>query len=302
MAERVLIIGAAGFVGSALERHARGAGAAVLGVGRAARDRSDYVRIDLAAGPGDLARLLAEWRPDRVYHLAGGPAADPFAANVTPTRHLIEALRKVPEQRPRVLVAGSAAEYGDLGASPIPEGARERPVAAYGVAKLAQTRLALVARRAGMRVTVVRPFNIMGPGMSPGLAPSRFAREALAALAQGRREITVGDLSTLRDYLDVEDVARALWALGGPEVEDEIVNVCSGVPVATRDVLNEILRCSGAALDARVDPGLVKGPEDIAVSVGCPDRLRALVADAFTFSLQDAVARLLAGVRAGLGH
>jgi nucleoside-diphosphate-sugar epimerase len=294
MRERVLIIGVAGFVGAALERQARAAGAACLGVGRAARDRADYRTMDLAAGADELVRLLAEWRPERVYHLAGGPAGDPFAANVKPTLHLIEALRRVPEQRPRVEVSGSAAEYGDLGAAPIAEDARERPVNAYGVAKLAQTRLALAARRAGMRVTVARPFNIMGPGMSPGLAPARFAREALAARAAGRREITVGDLSTLRDYLDVEDVARALWAIGAPEVEDEIVNVCSGVPISTGDVLNEIVRQSGASLTTRTDPGLVKGPEDIPVSIGCADRLHAIARERFAFSLPRAVGRIFA--------
>lgn len=294
MADRVLILGVAGFIGSAVERAALAAGASCMGAGRAARERRDYRRMDLAAGPEDLVHLLREWRPDRVYHLAGGPGADPFQANVAPTRCLLEALRRVPDLCPRVLVVGSAAEYGDLGPHPIAEDARERPVNAYGVAKLAQTRLALTARRAGVRVTVVRPFNIMGPGMSAGLAPCRFAREVLAAKAEGRAEITVGDLSTLRDYLEIEDVARALWLLGARDVDDEIVNVCSGAAVSTRDILHEIVRQAGAAISARVDARLVKGPDDIPVSVGSPDRLRALTGRRFAFSLAPAVARLLA--------
>jgi nucleoside-diphosphate-sugar epimerase len=296
MAERVLIIGASGFIGSALEHQVRSAGAACLGVDRVPREGADHRRVDLAVGPEEMVRVLTSWRPDRIYHLVGGPAADPFAANVTPILHVLRALRAVPDLRPRVVVVGSAAEYGDLGPAPIREDARERPVNAYGVAKLAQTRLALAARRAGMRVTVARPFNIIGPGMSRGLAAARFAREAIAARVRSQAEITVGDLATVRDYLDVEDVARSLWTIGAPDVEDEIVNVCSGVPVSTSEVLEEILRQARAAARPRVDPSLVKGPEDIAVSVGCPDLLTAIAGARFGFALAPAVARLLSSV------
>jgi GDP-4-dehydro-6-deoxy-D-mannose reductase len=298
MAEQVLITGVSGFVGRALERRARAAGARCVGVCRTPGNDPDHRAVDLAAGSTDLARLLEAESPDVVYHLAGGPAgADAFLSGIQTTRHVLEALRSVPRLTPRVVVVGSAAEYGDLGSAPIREDARERPVNEYGVAKLTQTRLALVARRSGMRVVVARPFNIIGPGMSSALAPARFAREVLAAVAAGRGEISTGDLSPVRDYLELDDVARALWSLGHSDAEDEIVNVCSGRPVAMRDLLGEILRQTDAKLEVRTASALVRGPGEIAVSVGSNSRLTDITGELYSFSLSSAITRLLAWVR-----
>lgn len=298
MAERVLVTGATGFLGAALERRALTGGAECLGVGRTPRARSGYRAMDLATDASALGALLADWRPDVVFHLAGGAASgDPFAANVATTRVLLRAVAAVATPPPRLVVVGSAAEYGDLGPGLVREGARERPVTEYGVAKLAQTRLALVSRRAGLRVTVARPFNVMGPGMSASLAPARFAREALAAAAEGRKVITVGDLSTVRDYLDVEDVARALWRLGHLDPPDEIVNVCSGQPVSTREVLEEVLGQVGVALTVLADASLTRGPHDVHACVGSPELLGTLTGEVFEFSLARSVARLLGSLR-----
>ena len=290
----MLVTGAAGFVGAALEAVALADGARVVGVGRRGLDRPGYHALDLAAGPGPLAALLAAERPSAIFHLAGGPAPDPWAANVLPLRNLLAAIRAVPGLAPRVVVLGSAAEYGDLGPAPIEESARENPVSEYGVAKLAETRLAVVARRAGLPVVVARAFNVLGPGMPLGLAAARFASEALRARAEGRDGFTVGDLSTVRDYVEVEDVARALWALARAPDDAPIVNVCSGVGVRTGEVLAEILRQVGGGLEARVDPGLVGGPGDVRVSVGSQALLRRLTGLAPRFSVPGAVARLLA--------
>jgi GDP-4-dehydro-6-deoxy-D-mannose reductase len=263
------------------------------------RERPDYHALDLAAPPGDLVRLLRDFHPDLVYHLAGSAAGpDPFLSGILTTRRLFDALWTVSELRPRVIVTGSAAEYGDLGPEPIRENARELPVSEYGVAKLVQTRLALLARRRGMRVLVARPFNIMGPGMSSSLAPARFAREVLAATAAGRREISTGDLSPVRDYLELDDVARALWVLGHAETEHEIVNLCSGRPLAMREILGEIMKQVGADLTVLTAATLVRGPGEIAVSLGSPERLRAVTGELFSLSLSAAVARLLAWSRA----
>jgi GDP-4-dehydro-6-deoxy-D-mannose reductase len=298
MPERVLITGSTGFIGTALERCARQAGSATLGVGLTAQKRAGYRPLDLGKGPVAISALLEEWRPDVVFHLAGGTGrGDSFTSNVVPTRNLLLGLRSQQACAPRVVVIGSAAEYGDVGSEPVTEQARERPTNEHGVAKLAQTRLALVFRRAGVRVTVARPFNIIGPGISPALAPARFAREAIAAVAAGRGTITVGDLSTVRDYLDVEDVARALWLLGHADFEEEIVNVCSGRGVSTREVLDEILHQVGGSLIAVTDPSLVRGPADVPVSIGSPERLRSLTGQSFAFSLPRAVARLLESLK-----
>jgi len=301
MAESVFITGSAGFVGQALAARVRAEGRPCLGVGRTPREEPGYHAIDLAEEAGALTELLSRERPSLIYHLAGGTgggARGVFASNVSTTLHLFQAVQAVPGYQPRILVAGSAAEYGDLGPEPISEDARERPVGEYGVAKLAETRLALVARRRGLRVGVLRFFNIIGPGMPGSLAPARFARETLALAAAGGGVLTVGDLTPVRDYVDVADVVDTLWRLGQREPEEEILNVCSGQPVRMGMLLEEILRQVGVRVEVRTAEHLIRGPGDVPVSVGDPRRLERVLGRRIPFELSYSVTRLLQSLRA----
>ncbi|MFY0521857.1 NAD-dependent epimerase/dehydratase family protein [Archangium gephyra] len=301
MAESVFITGSAGFVGRALAARVRAEGRQCLGVGRTPREEPGYHAIDLAEDAGGLTELLTRERPSLIYHLAGGPgggARGVFASNTATTIHLFQAVQAVPGYQPRVLVAGSAAEYGDLGTEPISEDARERPVGEYGVAKLASTRLALLARRRGLRVGVVRFFNIIGPGMPGALAPARFARESLALAAAGGGCLTVGDLTPVRDYVDVADVVDALWTLGQREPEEEILNLCSGQPVRMGSLLEEILRQVGGRVEVRTAEQLLRGPGDVPVSLGDTRRLERVLGRRIPFDLSYSVARLLESLRA----
>src|SRR5262245_45630450 len=268
MADAVLITGSTGFIGRTLEQKLRRDGVSCLGIARRVVVDGEHCAVDLLQEKA-LRDFLSEHRPSVIFHLAGGTeSGDLFTANVNTTRNLFRAARSLPNYSPRVIILGSAAEYGDLGPEPIRETARERPVNEYGVAKLAQTRIALVARRRGQRATVVRLFNIIGPGMSSGLAAARFAREALAAADAGRTFLTAGDLNPVRDFLDIDAVTAGLWAIASASKEAEVVNLCSGEPIQMRQVLEEVLRQIGVKLEVRVDPHLVRGPEDIPVSVG----------------------------------
>jgi nucleoside-diphosphate-sugar epimerase len=298
MADAVLITGSSGFLGRALEEKVRGHGLPCLGIARTLSEDSEHRAIDMLRDPSGLEDFLSERRPYLIFHLAGGTeSGDLFAANVGTTKNLFQAVARVAAYTPRLIILGSAAEYGDLGSEPIREIARERPVNEYGVAKLAQTRLALVARRRGQRATVVRLFNVIGPGMSAELAAARFAREALAAAGGGRRFLTVGDLNPVRDFLDIEDVTAGLWALAHAAKEEEIVNLCSGEAIQIRQLLDEILRQVGLRLEVRIDPQLVRGLADIPVSIGDCSRLMELTGLRLHFSIGDSIARLVRSLR-----
>jgi len=296
MAEAVLITGSTGFLGRALEKKVRERGLPCLGVARSLAADAEHQAIDLLHDMPRLQTLLSARRPSLIFHLAGGTASgDFFSANVNTTKNLFQAVSDVPDYSPRVITLGSAAEYGDLGPEPIRETARERPV--NGVAKLAQTRMTLLARRRGQRATVVRLFNVIGPGMATSLAAARFAREAIAAVDAGRRFLTVGDLNPVRDFLDIEDVTNGLLAVADAAREEEIVNLCSGEPIQIRQVLEEILRQIGVLLEVQVEPKLVRGPEDIPVSVGDCSRFGALTGLRFRFNLGESIARLVRSLR-----
>ena len=296
---RVLVTGAHGFVGGHLLELLRRehAGVEVFALvrprGGAAEPRPGGATV-LEADVDDAAAVrtaLAIARPDRIVHLAGQSSVhhswiDPGATlrtNVMGVVHLMEGCA-LEGLRPRVLVVGSAEEYGivDDGAVPTREDTPLRPVSPYAVSKVAQGLLALeYAVPGGPEVLRTRTFPHTGPGRGEAFAESSFARQ-LVEVAQGRRPpvLAVGNLDVVRDFTDVRDVVRAYWALldrgatGALARPATVYNVCSGRGVRLGDVLARLIELAGVNVEVRQDPARFR-PADIPVLVGDPSRLRA---------------------------
>jgi GDP-4-dehydro-6-deoxy-D-mannose reductase len=295
---RVLITGAHGFVGGHLlellrtEHPEVEVFALVRPRGGAPGPRPGKATIleaDIDDAPA-VAAAVATARPDRIVHLAGQSRVhhswiDPGATlrtNVMGIVHLMDAVR-AERLRPRVLVVGSADEYGIVGDASVPvrEDTPLRPVSPYAVSKVAQGLLALeYAAPGGPEVLRTRTFPHTGPGRGEAFAESSFARQ-IAEVAGGRRPavLSVGNLDAVRDFTDVRDVVRAYWALleagaGAASRPDGVYNVCSGRGVRLGDLLSRLVALAGVEVEIRQDPGRFR-PADIPVLVGDPSRLRA---------------------------
>jgi GDP-4-dehydro-6-deoxy-D-mannose reductase len=290
---RVLVTGAHGFVGGHLLELLRAEHpevevfALVRPRGGAPRPRPDGAAV-LEADFDDAAAVtaaVAVARPDRVIHLAGQSSVhhswiDPGATlrtNVMGLVHLMEGLRGE-GLRPRVLVVGSADEYGIVAdaSAPVKEDTPLRPVSPYAVSKVAQSLLAAeYAAPGGPEVLRTRTFPHTGPGRGEAFAESSFARQ-IVEVGAGLRPpmLSVGNLDAVRDFTDVRDVVRAYWALLDGGAPDEVYNVCSGRGVRLGDLLRRLLALAGVEVEIRQDPGRFR-PSDIPVLVGDPGRLRA---------------------------
>ncbi|MEO2085871.1 MAG: GDP-mannose 4,6-dehydratase, partial [Acidimicrobiales bacterium] len=208
---RALVTGAAGFVGGHLVDHLRASG-------------DDVTCTDRASGGPDLLDaagirgLVAEVRPEVVYHLAGqadvgGSWDSPvqtLRTNAEGTLILLEAVRVL--DGVRVVTVSSADVYGmvDPGDLPTPESAPLRPVSPYAASKAAADLLALQAHLGhGLDVVRARSFNHLGPGQSDRFVCSALASRIAAAELAGGDSIRVGNLDARRDFTDVRDVVRA---------------------------------------------------------------------------------------------
>lgn len=261
---KVVVSGVNGFVGGHLVRELVAHGHAVVGLGRTPEPApglplADYVGGDLTLGWPDVAC-------DGVVHLAGlsaiGPSyADPqryLHANSAPVTHLGETLLASGSSA-RVLVVSTGAVYRPgVG---LTESSPTEPSSPYAVSKLlAETQCAYYRRR-GLDVTVLRPFNHIGPGQRGGFLVADLVAGVREWAATGR-PLTVGNLDTRRDYTDVRDVVRAYrLALEAPTLTAPVMNVCSGESRSGRELLDEVVARLGlgepevVVVPARLRPG-----------------------------------------------
>lgn len=287
-AERALVTGGAGFVGSHLARELLDVGFDVTAVDRSSGDVRDLQEMRL---------LVAAARPTHVFHLAGireGGLDDLLRINVCGTVNVLEAVAEEASAA-RVVVVGSAAEYGETTHEPVGEDHPLRPVTEYGVSKAAQgLAAAAVGMRRGIEVTRVRLFNLLGPGEPPSfVASAAAARIAAIQAGTARPPLRTGDLSTRRDFVDVRDAVRAVRLAGTQGEADTVYNICSGEATRIGTLVAELLAL------ARLDVAVESVPEPAAANVrghaGSAERLRAATGWEPQRTLRESLAEIFAG-------
>ena len=243
---------------------------------------ADFLPCDLT-DPEAVRQAVERADPDLVFHLAGIFGSDSpeeiRRVNVGGFVHLRDALRRQAGRRGRpirMLVVGSAAELGITGATrlPVAENACCQPETAYGRSKWEATRLALAEPTDGpLAIVVARPFNLVGPGLSPRLALGNFARQ-IADVVRGRADaIRCGPLDTRRDYLDVRDAVEAYRLLVERGRPGQLYHVCAGRSYRIGDLLQRMLALAGASAAILSQPTDRAG--DLADIYGDPGKIAA---------------------------
>jgi GDP-4-dehydro-6-deoxy-D-mannose reductase len=238
--------------------------------------------LDLQA----LKGLFAATRPDYVFHLAAQafvPAswADPWSTLENNMRGQLNVLLAAIAlgTEPRVLVVGSADEYGIVGAGelPIKETNPLRPNSPYAVSKVAQDMLGYQYYASHkLPVVRVRPFNHIGPGQSPAFVASDFAKQ-IAEAETGLREpvMQVGNLDARRDFSDVRDIVRAYYLAISQGEAGEVYNLGAERSYSIREVLKALLDLSTTPIKVEQDPTRLR-PSDVPEIVSDCDKFRSL--------------------------
>lgn len=295
MPQTMLLIGAAGFLGTQLGTVAREAG---LHVVPAARHGGGGALLCDLLDPGSLERCLGEAKPDLVVNAAGAasvgrsweePAAT-FAANATGVLNLLDAVSaRAPAAH--VLCLSSADVYGvrEQRELPLGEDLEPRPVTPYGASKVSMEVVCdQYARGRNLRIAVARVFNLIGPGQSPRFAVPGFARRiAVAEREGGEAELALGNGDAIRDFVDVREGARALVGICERRLEGTY-NLCSGRGATIADLVGGLAAAARVPVRVRHDPGLER-PADPPALVGDPTRLR----EATGFAAEIPLARTL---------
>ena len=276
MADRYLITGGAGFIGSHLVKHVLGAGGNVrvvdnLSTGSA--KRLSQIRESVQLVTGDLAdnSVAAEVVKDVDYvlHQAAVPSVqrsvvDPVGthrSNVTATLNLLENSRKARVRR--FVYAASSSVYGDTEVLPKSEEMPANPLSPYALQKWVGERYCkLYHELYGLETVSLRYFNVFGPGQDPYSEYSavipKFSTKLLA-----KEPITVyGDGEQSRDFTYIDNVIQAnLLALRAPNAPGEVCNIGCGQRVSLNQliqILEELLEVRAQVTYAPAKPGDVR--------------------------------------------
>ncbi len=171
--------------------------------------------------PDAMALVVAEQRPDAIFHLAGAASVgqsfdDPegtWKVNVEGTRGVLEGMRRsAPDAR--MVIALSGEQYGrvPLDDLPVTEDTPLNPLSPYAESKVAADDLCREYHREhGLAVLRLRAFNQLGPGQDARFVVPIICKQIAEAEVAGQTtcRLELGNLDTRRDFLDVRDVVDA---------------------------------------------------------------------------------------------
>lgn len=305
--KNVLITGADGFIGSHLTE-------LLLSEGYNVRALSQYnsfnnwgwledishPNLEVVCGDvrdADYCRHITKGM-DTVFHLAAliaipysYVAPDSYVdTNIKGTLNMCQAARDLGVEK--LLVTSTSEVYGTAQYVPIDENHPRQPQSPYSATKIGADAIAKSFYNAfDLPVTIVRPFNTYGPRQSArAIIPT-----IISQIANGAKEIKVGDLSPTRDFNYVKDTCRGFLAIARAEgVAGEEINIATDTEISMQDTLNLIADIMGA------DISWVKAPERCRPSKsevfrlhGCNKKITGLTDWRPQFSLREGLAETI---------
>ena len=275
---KVLIIGAAGFVGTYLIQELKKADDEIyvtkMPQEKIQTDGILQYNLDILQLQ-QIRELFQKVKPDYIYHLAAQSSVSvswknpnlTVDVNIKGVINVLDAVREcVPNAR--ILLIGSGEEYGYVkeGEIPIKEENVLRPGNIYAATKACQNMIGKIYSDAyDLDIMMARAFNHIGPNQTPLFVVADFCKQ-VAEIEVGKHDscIRVGNLSAKRDFTDVRDVVRAYVLLMKYGKKGEIYNVGSGHAISIEDILRMILKKTNKKIQIVVEQEKMR-PVDVPI-------------------------------------
>lgn len=289
---KILITGITGFVGSHLaeyflKKSSSAVGYKIYGIKRWRSpldnilhilDKIELFDCDLLE-PKALYKIMETVKPDFIFHLAAqsyvpfsfSNPLHTFSANVLGTINLYEAV-KAAGTSSRIHYCSSSEVYGQVKEKdlPIKESQPFRPASPYAASKASADLLSRVYyENYDLPIIITRAFTHTGPRRGEVFVVSAFAKQ-IAEIEKGKKEpiLYVGNLDSLRTFLDVRDIVNAYHLLliyGSP---GEVYNVGGIYTMTIREMLERLLDQSSERnnIEIKVDHNLLR-PVDVTLQV-----------------------------------
>jgi UDP-glucose 4-epimerase len=279
---KVLVTGGAGFIGSHVVEHFQGKAEVVVLDNFRSGHRRNLAGLQHTLIEGsilDRAKLDEAMRGvDQVYHLAAMISVpesmlkprECVDLNATGTLHVLEAAEAAKVRK--VVLASSAAVYGDNPTVPKVESMLPEPKSPYAVTKLdGEYYLELFRRERGLATTSLRFFNVFGPRQDPKSPYAAAVPIFIEKAVKGEPIGIFGDGEQTRDFIYVKDIVGALTFAAAQTELHGVFNVGYGRKMTVKSLAEEVIRLTGS-------PSLIEHqpdrPGDIKHSMASSDKLQ----------------------------
>ena len=255
--KRILITGAAGFIGSNLTDKLLELGAEVIGIDNLYNGRLENLKLaqenkNFKFQKGDIRdfSFLLEISKDIniIYHQAAFTSVPQSilmpescnSVNVNGTLNILNVARKNDIQK--VIFASSSSVYGDLSTLPATELMERNPISPYGVSKLTcESYMKVYSITYGIKTICLRYFNVYGPRQRDSPYSGVIAIW-LGRISRNEDLIVFGDGTTSRDFTYVKDVVQANLLAGEKNISGEIFNIGAGSPITLTNLAKLLLK------------------------------------------------------------
>lgn len=266
---RIIVTGAAGFIGSHLAERALLEGHSVIGIDsftdyyprvfkeqniETCRRNPEFKLVEMNIVDADLDSIFTG--ADVIFHLAAQAGVrsswgDQFRiysdTNVLGTQRILESARRAGVAR--IVYASSSSVYGDVDVFPMHESVTPQPVSPYGVSKLAGENLCvLYTKNYGISTVSLRYFTVYGPRQRPDMAFHKFIRAFLGK----QSAVLFGNGDQTRDFTYVSDAVEATFQAGfKPDLDGMVFNIGGGTRTSMNAVVTILEDLLGGSMNIR---------------------------------------------------
>ena len=280
---KFVITGGAGFIGSHIAKHLVEKNHDVIVVDNLSRGRLENlskIKEEIVFRKMDILDFdsLKEviFNSDGIFHQAALTSVpESFTqkekyhnVNVKGTENIFKLAK---EFRKKVVYASSSSIYGNTTTIPIHENSEKNPINPYGVTKLDDEKLAKKYHNLGLSVIGLRYFNVYGIGQTNDYAG--VITKFIDQINLNKSPIIFGDGTHTRDFISVEDIAKANLLSMESKTDFSFLNVGTGISTSIKELAEVMIELSGKKMEINYDDLPLGDVKDSLADVSLAKRL-----------------------------
>ena len=232
--KKILITGASGFIGKYVLKKIKDNNLEFLTIDtqKVLDVSSENQKVVSLLDKEKLDEIIKLYKPNVIVHLAAialvthKNTGEIYNVNVQGTENLLESVQKYCDPNTRVILASTAGVYGNQNVDKYREYLSYNPANHYSYSKMI-TEYISKQYKEDLDIVTIRPFNIIGVGQSEKFLVPKLVEH----FADRKEKLSVGNISSFRDYVDVEYCAEVIMELiSRKKLDFDVLNICSGIP------------------------------------------------------------------------